>query len=445
MASNARRRLGLSATALAAALALTLCFASGARAVDLDENIQVHGFGSWHYGRTVATSAPFTGPTLPTTGYPTGTFPYPSPDGITPLCASPTTGPPNGSPLGFCWAPGAASSNQPYLGGTKEGRWNNVHAALNIGATPMEGLFISTQFSLGVEEDGEIETDLDYAFGEWTFSNLLKLRAGRIKQPFGIYTEIFEVGTLRPFISLPQSIYGPVGIVAEGYDGAGLTGTYGMDDWSIRYDVYGGQLFAKLHALVALPEGSIKTPDMFGGRIGVETPLDGLSFGASGYFGPNSLTEVPGITATRSNGRRFAVGAHGEYLSEAWLFRAEYTHSSVQAQSNTDSAYAEIAYKFYGGWQIAYRIDWANLDLLDPTLKASIPSGGADHKDYTGGINYWFSPNFVVKTAYHYIQGNRFSQPETLLLDFKTPYAMTGQAAPDDTNHLFEAGAQFSF
>ena len=39
--------------------------------------------------------------------------------------------------------------------------------------------------------------------------------------PFGNYTEIYDVGTLRPFYHLPQATYGPTGQIAESYDGIG--------------------------------------------------------------------------------------------------------------------------------------------------------------------------------------------------------------------------------
>ncbi len=111
------------------------------------------------------------------------------------------------------------------------------------------------------------------------------------------------------------------------------------------------------------------------------------------------------------------------------------------------ATYTELAWKFYGGWQAAYRFDWTRIDFRDAALKAAIPSTAKKHVAYTFGLNYWFSPNLVVKTAYHYIEGNRFAHPDTLLTDFKTPYALLYPGAPrlDETTHYFEAGAQFSF
>src|SRR6185295_6741622 len=82
---------------------------------------------------------------------------------------------------------------------------------------------------------------LDSSFAEWTLSDKLKLRAGKVPQPFGISAEVFDVGTLRPFLELPQAVYGPVGIVGESYTGVGLTGSLELKGgWSLSYDVFGG-------------------------------------------------------------------------------------------------------------------------------------------------------------------------------------------------------------
>lgn len=203
---------------------------------------------------------------------------------------------------------------------------------------------------------------------------------------------------------------------------------------------------ARLQTLSGLPNTRVKTPEVFGGRINIETPVNGLSFGVSGNFGPNAVTEVPG-RALSDNGSRFAVGGHAEYMKEKYLLRAEGLHTSIQNLANVHAAYAELAWKFYGEWQAAYRLDWTVIDFRNTALSASVPSTIKKHTAYTFGLNYWLSPNLVAKTSYSYIRGNRFANPDTLLLDFATPYSSLYPGAPrlDNTTHYFEAGAQFSF
>ena len=116
-----------------------------------------------------------------------------------------------------------------YLVGTSDGKSDNVQVSLNINAQLSSRLKIVTQIAFDETNTGEAE--LDYAFSEWTFRDELRVRAGRVKHPFGIYGEIFDVGTLRPFFLLPQSIYGPQGITAKSYDGLGLVGFRSGESW----------------------------------------------------------------------------------------------------------------------------------------------------------------------------------------------------------------------
>ena len=38
------------------------------------------------------------------------------------------------------------------------------------------------------------------------------------------------------------------------------------------------------------------------------------------------------------------------------------------------------------------------------------------HDETGAGLNYWFTPNFVLKTSVHWVDGNRFAYPDPLRL-----------------------------
>ena len=106
----------------------------------------------------------------------------------------------------------------------------------------MEKLSIVAQIR-GEAVNGDDNFELDYAFAGWSFSDALELRIGRVKHPYGIYGEIFDVGTLRPLYQLARSVYGPVGFTARAYNGVGLSGWLDWDSgWALQYDVYYGQI-----------------------------------------------------------------------------------------------------------------------------------------------------------------------------------------------------------
>ncbi len=60
---------------------------------------------------------------------------------------------------------------------------------------------------------------LDLAYVELTVIKDLRLRAGKIRNPLGLYTDIYKVGTLRPFYLLPNSYYR---LAPESYVGLGV-------------------------------------------------------------------------------------------------------------------------------------------------------------------------------------------------------------------------------
>jgi len=315
-----------------------------------------------------------------------------------------------------------------YSVGTEEGRYSNSQLSLNLSAHVSDKLQITGQMAFSQNGEG-VQPTLDYAFAEWRFSDGLKLRAGRVQQPFGLYTEVFKVGTLRPFAILPQGIYGPVGFVAEGYDGIGLTGRWrSSSGWALQYDVYGGGV--ELGGDAILPPsgenqeagGTETVRNSVGGRIVIETPVAGLAFGVSGYSGEEDVE------------RHSVYGAQAEYVAGPWSLRAEY--GRLVSRSRTHAFYVEGARRI-GPLQAAARFDWFEARAVAEALPAE--SLGR-HRDTAFGLNYWFHPGLVLKVSYHIVEGNRIARPAAEELP-----AVLSAGTLDTRTHLLVAGAQFSF
>lgn len=89
-------------------------------------------------------------------------------------------------------------------------------------------------------------------------------------------------------------------------------------------------------------------------------------------------------------------------MIDAWWIQSEYvtvakgSTALAGAEITSDVAYLEVAYKLNPHSQIAGSYDWQ------------------DNKFGSGlglAVNYWFSPNLVIKTEYHNIEGGRFIAP----------------------------------
>ena len=332
------------------------------------------------------------------------------------------------------WAAGYTNRNA-YQTGSVPGRGDNAEFALDVAAQPHERLAIAAQvFFRNGGEAGEMTGRVDWAFASWRFSDAVTLRVGKVKQPFGIYGEIYDVGTLRPFQSLPAGIYGPADFVGESYLGAGLTGAFfSSGGWGLGYDLYLGELVvneAELPKFVAHP-GLFQPGDAIeieeeshgrqaGARLTLYTPADGLSFRLTAAGRPNGPS-VAGVSA--------------EYLTDVWSIRAEVFHQRDPAEEvQAWAGYLEAARRFGRHWQLATRLDLSRTSIIGQESDSAL----LRHRDLAIGVNYWFTPQLVFRAAAHAVDGNRFAYAGDVVAA-----TLAGTVARQTT--LYEVGAQFAF
>jgi hypothetical protein len=337
------------------------------------------------------------------------------------------------------WAFGRTGENV-YLNGTPDGEFRRASMALNLSARVEDKLTIHAQGELREDEDAT-HTTLTFAFAEYAMSDRLRFRVGQVKHPFGLYTEVFTVGTLRPFLELPQGFYGPVGFAGESYRGLGLSGLIESDSWGVAYDLYGGgnnlQKFVVPEAYydgstlqnVAEENEEQSTRDVIGGRLVVSTPLNGLSVGASSYTG---------ILNEPAANRRTVVAAQAEYRSDRLTIAAEAAHEDQVEDEHATGGYIQVAYRLTPHWEVAGQGDYLTNRFFGVSADR-VPSLQY-HKEAAIALDYWFSNSLVIKAEYHRVNGNRFSMPHPEdLSDVVSANALRA------TTHLFQFGGQFSF
>lgn len=299
------------------------------------------------------------------------------------------------------WSYGNSSANN-YLNATERGEYEDARLALNLHAQPDARLHVSGQVEWVQSPEGT-EVELDYVFAEWQVSDTLHLRAGKVKNPFGLSSEVFDVGTLRPFVALPQAVYGPAGLIGEGYLGLGLSGHMDRSSrWGVAYDVYFGGLRNTGSVFeVALLDVEAE-PDEFidnviGGRLVFDTPVDGLSFGLSGLTGRHEHRDV----------RVHQVGAQAQYLQGPWSVRAEWVRHS-ELESKARAGYVELARRLGGHVQVAAQYGRRDVDV--PEISEA-RRGLLEHDEWALGLNWWFTSSLVAKVSYHDVAGNLLARP----------------------------------
>jgi hypothetical protein len=313
-----------------------------------------------------------------------------------------------------------------------DGDYDSAMFDLLVTARPSEDLVLSSQ--LGFDQD---EVELEWAFAEWRLADALRFRVGQVKQPLGNYMELQFVGTARPFFTLPTAVYGPTELGASSYFGVGATGELPFDaGWSLQYDVYGGALemdvFEPFEVLEPGHEG--EDPDLeeevveniLGGRVSVATPWN-LTLRLSGYFG----------RMERDAAKQFGFGVLGLsalYRGERLWVSAEAFQSGERNHERHRMAYGEVAFFVTQKVQLAARYELARVKLAG--ISSSSPL--LRHAEAGLGVNYWFSPQLVLKASVHRVDGTRF-------VGAGQEVGEEAAGPPGERTLLFVTGAQFAF
>jgi hypothetical protein len=340
------------------------------------------------------------------------------------------------------WAAGYSDNENQFAKiADKELAFSNYYFALNTIAQPTEALALHTQVHWHQDLWGA-EAHVDHAFVNWSPERGLTLRAGKIKNPLGIYTDIFDVGTLRPFYLLPQGLYADV---PEGYVGVGTNLQQKLGRWEVVADLIGGQmefqesredLMVGVHPLTGLPVWATlgvhsEGRDFIGGGFFVRPPIDGLELGASAYS-INVWTGVGGGEPQRSGTKRTnVVAGTGEFLRDKIILRAE--GMRVTGDSEIDAFFAEGAYKLTDHWQVALSFDWR--ERTKPPMPVS---DLGDHRSIGLALNYWIHPTVVAKLNYYNVTGNRLARPSDAV-----NVALAGKL--DNKTQVVIFGTQFAF
>jgi hypothetical protein len=104
-----------------------------------------------------------------------------------------------------------ASTDYNYLGdNTTDGSFQFNEVGLNASFSPFNRTRITAQgFMFDLGDVNNNRPFLDYASIEYTFSDAVGVRAGRIRRPGGIYNHIQDVDLARTSVLLPQGVYDP--------------------------------------------------------------------------------------------------------------------------------------------------------------------------------------------------------------------------------------------
>jgi hypothetical protein len=343
------------------------------------------------------------------------------------------------------WAAGKIDNDNNFLLATKDWELNNYYFSLNLTAQPAENVSINAQMFWGQQRHDQM-LDLDYIFAQYFVSPELIIRLGKVKSPFGLYAEIYDVGTLRPFYLLPVGMYR--GMFPKSYVGLGITGEYEINpDLSIVYDLVGGEMavngfdieipeldFSQMPPVISGYNKMHMTPvmrEVIGANVDILPMVEGLKAGVSFMTFKFNMRRDGGAReeAALAN-RHWMVTPHLEFLYDNISLRAEAYF--MRDSTVVDGGYVEAAYTLYDHWQVAASYDF--YENKTPSTAALTPKNLLKHSSVGLGLNYWFNPNLVLKANYYMITDNAFAQPDIA----------SGKTLAEKTKALI-IGTQFSF
>jgi hypothetical protein len=319
-----------------------------------------------------------------------------------------------------------------YLGSdTKDGSFLFTEAGLNVSMNPFPRTHITAQgFLYDIGEVGKYQPFLDYASIDYTFSDYIGVRAGRIRRPQGIYNDVVDLDLTRVWTLLPQGIYDARWRdFYAGLDGGAIFGsTPNTKGGSLSYEFYAGLMRPTTdgglaHKLKSLfPAGStinsFGSPLMTGVQLWWDTPLTGLRVGAW-YAHVWGLRYGYTLDLPTPLGPKFVPKSNENFINQgqlsldyswkAWTFQAEYERVWLNPTATPSS--------IYDSWYVsgAYRFNkWLQAGTYYTEYYPNVNNrGGASdnfQKDLALSLRFDITDWWIFKIEGHYIRGTALLQ-----------------------------------
>jgi hypothetical protein len=301
----------------------------------------------------------------------------------------------------------ATSSDLPIHGIPTDGTVDYRSAALQFryAFTPADNIvlqFRNRRMGTSALNGAQEDVHLEWAFYQRRFGNA-SFRIGKVPLASGLYNETRNVGAVVPFYRAPTSFY-TEGV--ETLDGANVRYRLPLGRWDVEahasigdirvvfptfHPVTGAQILSTPDTDLAFSAGTMINTPLRGLRVGgAYTQFDGESLMGTGEMDPISIW-TGSVDGTFD---RFFV--RGEYQELEW------------GDFGIDAYYA------HGGVRVVPAVSLnAQYEIMDFVM--TIPGMGTmterSVRDAALGVNFFLSPNVVLKLEGHRMKGFSFDLP----------------------------------
>jgi len=324
------------------------------------------------------------------------------------------------------------TSENSFYGDSEHGSFDFTEAGFNVSLRPLSRLGLAAQVlyrRAGELEDEEVR--LDYGLLDltaWESPDVrIGLRLGRVKNPYGFYNETRDIAFTRPSIFLPQGIYPDrTRNLALSSDGGQLYGEYvsPIGEFSLRGNIGVPTADTSLERVVLAGNqpGEMEGKLSYVGQLAYDYSggLIHLAFTAASVhhgYSPglrDSLKEgntwlEPYVASAQYSGERLTLTT--EYLLRN--FRSDHFGSSLPDRAITgESYYFQAGYRLTDNIEVMARYEVFYQDINDRSGKkwerrtrGLRPSFTNFAKDWTVGLRWDITPNWMARAEYHRVHG----------------------------------------
>lgn len=302
----------------------------------------------------------------------------------------------------------AVSDGTPFYGMTDQGSTDFRYAALQFRYDKKENGFLvqvnHRRLGKSPITDFESALNVNWAFYERRTEQGLAIRVGRVPVPRGIYNERRSIGVVLPFYRAPVIFYDEGAYFSETIDGLVLSKTFWSDrTWNLDAHLYGGgwYLLAYDQTGSEYVVNRIRSENAIGSQLWVNTPIEGLRFGASAQtYRWESLTD--GMTQQVKEYQASVDATFSRFMVRAETELMDFTTDDYYASYLQTGINLTRKLSFNTQFEYAYERNWSF-----PVYEEEFDW----HKAAGVGIVYKFAPSLVFKAEHHWNKGIQVEQP----------------------------------
>lgn len=326
------------------------------------------------------------------------------------------------------------SENNLFGDSDSRGNFDFTEVGVNASWAPTANLRLAAQALFrraGVGHEHDLTLDfglLDYSIVS-TVDTHLGVRLGRFKNPYGLYNDTRDVIFTRPTILLPQSIYlERTRNLSLSADGGMIYGEHHTEQGNLSLEIGIGYPRAddfdtELGILSDDYPGHFKSELSYIGRLGYdleESKYRIIISTAHVYVRYNPKLPYPNDDLFPGKDIFKPVIFSLQYNGEKLSLTSEYAIRTIQEtglfSSNNEfevigeSYYLQAQYRFGQDWQAVVRYDALYNNRNDKKgKKYQALTGNPDFtqfaEDWTIGLRYNLSPSFLIAAEYHNVDG----------------------------------------